>query len=375
VFADSFNRESVGSNWSVRSGIWSIPIAEGSLQTTSANAEIDQVAGGTAGKASASVGSTTSGDQLQVGLGSAGTYTAAELEIGTGKFRIVSVVGGVRTVLRECSVSASEGGAFSVSLCSDTYPYGTGTIRLYTAIFQGTALHTWGDSIGPCETFSGLLATGAISGTASFALFSLSNVECDDSSCPNCSQCCWPPGGSLPSQVQVVISGLGPSSGVSFEDCTDDQCAAINGTYILDQTENCTASYTSCPDIPCCACYELDGLDLICTPGVVDPITTIRFLAFNSEGGFCQDAGQCNLYVDLMTAGGFVAFRFDLGLGSAPGGFSPSEACGTYSTTDGCGSATLVANGSQDSEVGHGLRCRHDTVDDPPSATAVVTPL
>ena len=335
VFADAFDRSEIGSNWSIQSGTWSIPLAEGGLQTTSANAEIDQAAGGDAGKATASVGSTASGDQLQVGLGSAGNFFAAELEVGSGAFRLVSVSGGVRTVLRECNVSAAAGAMFTIGLCSDTYPYGSTTIRLYTAIFQGTSLHTWGDSIGPCETFGGVLATGAISGTASFASFAMSNVQCDDPSCPNCSQCCWPPGAALPSQVQVVISGLGPSSGESLGECTDAECDAINGTYLLDPAEDCTASYTSCPEIPCCACYELTDLDLTCA-SVADPITTIRFLAFNSSGGFCQGPGQCNLYVDLCTASGFVAFHFDLGLGPAPTGFAPSEACGTSSTTDGC---------------------------------------
>lgn len=379
LFADAFERSTIGSNWSVKSGSWSIPLAEGSVQTSSANAELDQVSAEQAGMASASVGSTASGDQLQVGLGASGAYYAAELEVGTGVFRLVKLISGTRTVLRQCNVSAGAGESFDVALCSDTYPYplggsGTSTIRLVTAIFQGSPLLTWGDAVSTCESYSGVLGTAALSGIASFASFSLSDVECNNSSCPNCSQCCWPPGGDVPDQVQVVISGIGAAaSGSIASPCTDDQCAAINGTYILDRASGCTASYTSCPDMPCCACYELTDLDLACA-SVPDPITTIRFVAFNSSGGSCQGPGICNLYVELTTASGFVAFHFDLGLGPTPGGFFPSEACGTYSTTDGCDSATLIANGTSDAAPG-GLHCQYDTLDDLPSATAVVTSL
>lgn len=376
LFADDFARSAIGSNWTIKSGDWSIPLAEGSVQTSSANAELDQAAGGDAGKASASVGSTSSGDQLQVGLGAAGSYIAAELEVGTGVFRIVLVDSGTRTVLRECDVSAPVDQSLAISLCNDTYTYGTEQFRLFTASFQGSALLTWGDEVGTCESFSAVLATGALAGTASFGNFAMSNVHCENPSCPNCSQCCWLPGRSPPSQVQVVISGLGPAAtGVGLSPCTDAQCDALNGTYILDQATDCTATYAGCPDIPCCACYELTGLDLPCDSAGDNPITTIRFLAFNSLGSTCQEPGQCNLYVDLCITSGFVVFRFDLGLGPSPPGFFPSEACGTYSTTGGCdGSATLLANNSAASPTPGGLRCQHDSLDDPPTATAVVTP-
>ena len=136
----------------------------------------------------------------------------------------------------------------------------------------------------------------------------------------------------------------------------------------MDQASGCEVTYTSHPDNPVCACYELTDLELTCA-GSTDPITTIRFVAFNiSSGG----VGPCNLYVDLMADSGFVAFHFDLGLGPDPGGFG--NPCGTYSTTDGFGSATLIANNPSDGP-GTGLRCRHDTLDDGPSATAVVTPI
>jgi hypothetical protein len=376
VFSDNFDRDAVGANWTVRSGTWSIPGSESAVQTASANAELDQSSGGLAGKASAQVGSTASGDQLQVGLGAAGTFVAAELEVGSGVFRIVSISGGGRTVLRECSVAAGTGDSLEISLCSDTYPYGEVSARLFTASFQSSPLLTWGDAIGPCETFAGVLATGALSGLASFSSFTLSNVQCDDDTCPSCSQCCWPPGGGLPSQVQVDISGLGPAAtSVGVTPCTDSQCAAINGTYILEPTSGCTASYTSCPDMPCCACYELTDLNLACDSVGDEPITTIRFMAFNSDGGFCQGPGQCNLYVELSIASGFVVFHFDLALGSPPDGYYLSQACGTYDPGGGCDTATLIANTYATGSEPGGLRCQHDTLDDPTSATAVVTPL
>ncbi len=370
LFADAFDRDAIGSNWSVQTGTWTIATTGGGeLTTSSSNAEIDQGAGGDGGKATATVNGS---GQMQVGLGAAGAYVAAELDTSGATFSIVVVSGGTRTVLRQCPASDSTA---TISLCSDIYVYGTETFRIFTASLNGTALLTWGDAVGPCESFSGVLATGTISGSATFTNFTMANASCENSSCPQCAQCCWLPGGSLPSQVQVVISGLGPAaSGIGLTPCTDAQCDALNGTYILDQQSDCTASYVGCPDIPCCACYELTGLDLPCD-SVDEPITTIRFLAFNSEGGSCQEPGQCNLYVELCIASGFVAFHFDLGLGPAPSGFFPSEADGTYSVTAGDNPATLLANNFAASPTPGGLRCQHDSLDDPTPATAVVTPV
>jgi hypothetical protein len=371
VFSDNFDRTSIGSNWTVRSGSWSCDtVGGGELTTTGSNAEVDQSAGGFAGKAQATVSGS---GQLQVGLGSSGSFVAAELDTAAGQFSIVGVGGGTRTVLRSCP---ADDDSATIALCSDTYPYGGTTIRLFTAFFNGTAMLSWGDSIGPCETFGGVLATGTLGGTASFTGYRLSTSHCESADCPSCGQCCWPLGPERPSQVRVDISGLGgAATTLGATPCTDSQCTPINGTYYLDPADDCSASYTSCPDMPCCACYELTDLALPCNSVAPEPITTIRFMAFNSDGAGCQGPGQCNLYVELSTAGGFVVFHFDLGLGAAPVGFDPSQACGSYDPSGGCGSATLIANNYTTASTPGGLRCRHDTLDDPTSATAVVSPL
>ena len=162
LFADVFDRSYIGSNWSIESGTWSIPIAEGSLQTTSAAAEIDQVTGGTASIASATVSSTASGDQPQVGLGSGRELMSPrELEIGTGRVsdHLLHRRHADSAPRSEC-LGRRRRELLRFALCSDTYPYAESTARLYTASFQGTAYHTWGDSVpGVCAAFHAVLAT------------------------------------------------------------------------------------------------------------------------------------------------------------------------------------------------------------------------
>ena len=218
---DNFNRadsSSLGSNWTVVSGTWSI--TSNQLQTSSPSAIVINTNVPTLGTQGMAVRCSTV-DYIRIILGYVDTDNYYYHECvpkggGDNYSRIVQRSGGVETVLQE--VIGNEGGRM--------FCYEPQYSRLVAGNGNGSSTHIIANDISPItSTVCGIGTAPGLTGTGIFDDFDVEYVGPGTTCqlCDNCSSCDGQ-NRNLP-DIQVVISGLTNN--------TCGSCTSINGTYIL----------------------------------------------------------------------------------------------------------------------------------------------
>lgn len=142
-------------------------------------------------------------------------------------------------------------------------------------------------------------------------------VEATAPNCPPCKICCWPDQTSsvIPAAITVVIAGF--TTGTIFG-CTDAECAALNGTYVVEQ--EATSGPGSC----------VWGLDVdkecISIIGTQPAITKLVVYA--------QSVSQdCHVLCEFLYADGTIAYGWAQALSSGAGFDCDNIGCGGATIT------------------------------------------
>lgn len=254
-FSDDFTRSTIGLNWIVDSGFWSI--LAGKLSTTSANARLrcaKQNPIEDEHVVSVFASSTASGDQVRVFTNflSSTDYWFAELEFGAtdSTLRIWENTGG-GDVQRGSDANVegvAAGDTAVIRIC-----FGASAIRVEVRenvgapgfLLKGAinfATADIGDSICAC-------ATGTLTGTATFDTWKLEHHGENRGGCPTCLNCtiC---GVSPPVSYDITVPSM--FGGDVLTGCSSAECnAALAGSFTLDHFAGCTHIFESADDAIC----------------------------------------------------------------------------------------------------------------------------
>lgn len=217
---DNFGRAALGAAWSAVAGSWAISV--GALQTTSSDGILLHVAESpVASEISLSVraAGTASNDEVRLLLDYLDTdnYKFAQLIIGTSKtLKIFKRVAGVNTELASVASTTSTSSFVTLKFC-----------QLDGKLFASTPSANVSATEASNSNLKVAIATGTLTGTASFDDFSASRT---DGACPGCWPCSGCTAGFGPGQLQVTMTGI--TSGGA---CAAGNCEDYNATFIVDQ--------------------------------------------------------------------------------------------------------------------------------------------
>jgi len=261
IFTDDFATDRTGTDYSIRSGSWSV--SGGLLSCTSASGLLRCETAVTAGLngvyafANCTCQTTSDIARLIIAYVDDNNYWFAEVQPGAsnGTLKLFQRSGGTNT--QQGSTETINGfqatEQVSLSLC-----YAAGVVRAYALASgpQNAGVHV-SATITIASTKCGL-GTGSGSSSVSFDDFTFSKHDIDDPACPYCNLPCNPCNDTFPTELEVTLpTNLFTGTADEFFDCvTDDCCTALNGqTFVLPQTPSGFA-YSGCQAITECLFYK-----------------------------------------------------------------------------------------------------------------------